>query len=837
MELMRFAAVACAAAAIGALSAAVPLVPGYDVEPEKRKPKVVEGYVTPAHLRYPYLSTYYIRPTVAEGEAVKIGWYVTDWRHSLVRYNDASARFDVELVYSSDNANWKTVRKDDVPSGDGEFDLGKLPTGDYTMGVRCFDRRSGLPSFTVWQEFRVVGREFLEPPASKRYAMTRADLEAYGLSQDPGCERRVEVEIEDSAKYPDTVNKANMAKASRICREGIDAYLARNPHRDGKIPGYTVYVATWKGVEPVRAFERLKVVYDAGYDTNAVEQAAVRTTDGLQRFLDEKAAAGFREVKLLPGVYRLTASKTLRMPSNLTVDLNGATLKLNPFTGCRGNLIAFSGAKDARLVNGTVEGDYYAHDYAHSPHNTEWPILVTIKGDSRYCALENVTLRDSAAYGAGNGIGDEGPHGDSFTFAKENGKFRNSFAFGSRVDYTPGGLDWRTGALDGKDAFRWTTKPIGVEGLKPFKYLQLSKFLGWQGMRTRNWNYTVCFYDAAGKFVSGEVAMQFRLVRIPPDVATARFSVEVGSKEEADGCELTMYRFKIPWNCTVRKCRFVHCRVVGYAASAMRNFLFEGNEFTRSGEAITFCAFDAEDGADLMQDAHFVRNDFHDNPNNEFLTCAGHNFVLTGNRMNIHLHARTYSPCVRDNVCATASFGCANRNRTGYGRYENNDVREALSVGTGSQALGSDWFIAVRDRTFRGDAAHPFKVGGGATGVFLNCAFEGVQASPGSAIGCTLRDCKTIWSRGDSGRWQDCTAENCVFVRRDATNVYSRCTFRNVNFSCVQFGTQTFDGCTLENVRFPRSHRNHEFGGTVRANCTLKGDNVFSEEMTVEAKP
>ena len=38
--------------------------------------------------------------------------------------------------------------------------------------------------------------------------------------------------------------------------------------------------------------------------------------------------------------------------------------------------------------------------------------------------------------------------------------------------------------------------------------------------------------------------------------------------------------------------------------------------------------WDAEDGWDMMQDVTFRGLNFYDTPNNEFLTCAGHNFII-----------------------------------------------------------------------------------------------------------------------------------------------------------------------------------------------------------------
>ena len=840
-ELKTLGTAAMVAVLSAAVWAATPMTPGDETDPSAKAKKIVKKatteYVTPAHLRYPYLATGYVKPTVTPEEDVKVGWYVTDWRHSLVRFKDDSARFDVFLRYSADCQSWKTLEKLDVKTGDGLFELGKLPEGEYTLAIRCEDRKSGLSSHTVWHEFRVISAEKQAIAAKETYRVTEKDLATYGIVRDPGYERFVPVEMEDFSLETMRQKKWNYKGIAAMCATNLNAYLVAHPHREGKVPGYAVYVAAHQGVPSVRAYERCKVVYDRGYDTNAVEQAAVRTAEGLQKLLDEKAAAGFRKVVMLPGVYRTSAFRTVSVPNALTWDLGGATLKLNAFIGCHCCMVKLSGVRDAHLVNGTLEGDYYTHDYARSPNHSEWPLGFEIDSDSRYCSVEKVTVKNVTGYGGSNGMGKAGPHGDWLTFANEKGPMRNSASLSRKNFYTAGGLDWKTGAFDANDAYRFTTANVNVEGWKPFKYLTVSKALGYQGIRTRNWNYTVCFYDADGKFVSGEVAHQYRVVLVPAAAKTARFSIEVNSLADAEKCDLTVALWKIPWSCTIRQCVFDRCRAVGYAASGMRNFLFDENEFMYSGETLATCAFDAEDGWDGMQDVFFIANNFHDNPNNELLTCAGHNFQMIGNRANIHLWSRTYSPLVRGNDCGTASFCCANRNRTGYGRYEGNRIHRALDLGGSSNDLHGDWFITCDGQSFTSaDPKDPFFVQGGATGVFRDCTFAGVKASPGSAINCTFKDCSCTWARHNGGQWKNCTAENCTFARVNATNVYRSCTFKNVSMSPAIWGSQTFDNCTIEDLRLPPQYQAKDFAGTVKANCKLSGKNVFPKPMVIEVK-
>ena len=57
------------------------VLPGYLTDPTAMKEALEkkDGYKTPERLKYPYISTYYVKPTVVEGETVKVGVFVTDF--------------------------------------------------------------------------------------------------------------------------------------------------------------------------------------------------------------------------------------------------------------------------------------------------------------------------------------------------------------------------------------------------------------------------------------------------------------------------------------------------------------------------------------------------------------------------------------------------------------------------------------------------------------------------------------------------------------------------------------------------------------------------------------
>ena len=786
MKSPLIAAVAAVAGMAGSAFAQA-VLPGYLTDPSVMKSALAQdkGYQTPERLKYPYIATYYVKPTVTTKENVKVSVFVTDFESSKIRFLDDSHRFVAYLEYGRKGEPTKTERLTKLKSGDATFDLGKLPVGEYVMRVWAVDRE-GRESHRVHHDFRVVTPEELEIPAAKVYKMTAADLAAYGIRNDGDLEKIVYVETNSAAK---------VVKEKRA-----------------DVPGYTVTVPMdpKTGKMPFRAYQKVTVTYDAGYDTNAVEKAAVATAEGLQKLLNEKAAAGVRRVMLLPGTYRLSAFRRIELPDRLTLDLNGATLKQNAFTGCHSDLVVFASAYDAHLVNGTLEGDYWTHDYQHSPNNSEWPMGFTVSGESLYCSAEGVKVVDITGYGAGNGIGKDA-RGGYARFYEGLPKF------------AAGGLNPKTGEVDASDRFRFTTDFKDLKKTKGFGRLQISKYLGYQGRATRSWQMTVCWYDAEKKFISSETAWQYREIWIPEKAEYLRVSVEEADEKAANEAGLKITSFRTPTNCAIRNCRFEHCRCVGYAASAMKNYLFEGNFFTTSGENAARCAFDAEDGWDQMQDVYFLRNTIRDNPcNNSILTCAGHNFILEKNDCNIHFWGRTHSPCVRDNDVGHATYCCDSRLRSGYGRFEGNRYAKGVNLGKADPGRRTDnWDFVLSGLTFDG-GKDAFGIEVGAGGRLVGCTFRNMPAKIANAYACTFENCTGDYYPG--GRWAEVTVKDSTFKYFYGSNTFTRCRFTKTGFQGFRGGSFTANGCDFTDCRLNSLDScNIRMADCRLTGCTFKG--------------
>ena len=708
-----------------------------------------------------------------------------------------------------------------VRSGDATFDLGKLPAGEYEVRLWAVDK-ARRESHRVFHKFRVVDAAAVaeRPP----YQMTAADLGKYGIRNDGDLGREALVE---AGPVPE---KEKLKEGFERSLRAIDAYVKAHPAGKGAArPGYTVYKSAVNGVVEFHGWRRSRVVLDAGYDTNAVERAAVATAEGLQKFLDEKAAAGVRKVVLLPGCYRISGYATVRVPTNFTLDLNGATIKVNAFTGPHGSAVGLYGCTDSHLVNGTIEGDYWEHDYEHSSNGSEWPLGFCMKG-CEYTTVENVTVRDVTGYGVSVGGIGFGPKKYSAIYENLKG-------------WTAGGLDPRTGEVAFNDGVQFTSDFVDIAPYRGEKRLQISKYLGYQGRDTRSWQLVVAWYDAERKFLAGETCWQYREMMIPANAAFLRCSIEAGDLAEAKKARLRLLRFRPSWNCAIRNCTVERARCVGMAPTAMKNMLFEGNLITRSGESKARCAFDAEDGWDQMQDVYFLRNTLKDNPvNNSLLTCCGHNFIFEKTVGGISLHGRTHSSCVRDNDLSYARFCCDSRLRSGYARFSDNRYTGKLSFGNDAKVRG--WDFVLSGLTFDKSTARNLTVDAGETGRFVDCTFADIAVRPANLLACKLTNCtidrlpRSTWTgvrmTGGSvaGVYTTCAFRDCTFdgvrfsnfaaLKEDACRAaFTGCAFRKGSLTGFGRGTLAFEKCRFAD--FPIASVYWQMPGALRfAGCEIE---------------
>lgn len=469
------------------------------------------------------------------------------------------------------------------------------------------------------------------------------------------------------------------------------------------------------------------------------------TREGLQKLLDDKKALGYNKLKLLEGTYRIDHLCPIYIPTNFTLDMNNATLKLHEFAGDSAIMMELNNTFDSHVVNGIIEGDYYNHDYTNSPNNSEWVHGISLSSSSKYSSFENLTIKDITGYGACSGASKPANTDLSLTYLYPTW-LSNSFQLGD--------IDRNTG-LDIESNDRTTCPYVNISGYRNIGYFMIGKYLGYQGNPCGTWNLICHFYDDNKNLIKSTDAYLYRRVGVPSNATYVRVTI----LNEDYPTDLGIQLFRTPTHCSFKNIKFDNCRCVGLAQSAMNDMLVESCEFTNCGQVSARCAYDAEDGWDMMQDATFRKLNFHDNPNNEFLTCAGHNFVIEDMiDGKIYFWPRTNSYVVRNNNnLKSASLGRDTRNYNGYVRVYNNIANGSISITGGT----SQWPLIVKDCTINGRTQNDL-----GAGLWIRCDIGGHATSSykydtalggGNYLDCYIHD---KWGENQGGVYKNCRFYN-----------------------------------------------------------------------------
>ena len=696
----------------------------------------------------PYISRYYTKPEVKINEEVIIDFYITDYSQKEYYNDDYSERFTVTA---------KVDGKEDIvltnlKAGDNSISLGSFnKEGEVGFSLLCTDQY-GRNSHELFHYFNVIDKKVVN-----KYIMTEDDLVKYNINNNGNYGEIKLVEVDLTNQTMETA-LANAAKSATVPSKSYIVFVG-DSNNDG------VRDSSWK---------QSVIKYSEDYDFEAVKAESKATREGLQNLLNDVKSQGYNYIELLPGVYRIDHEDTIYIPNEFTLDMNGATIKLNQFTGDRAMMLDINNVTDSHVINGNVVGDYYEHDYTNSPNNSEWVSGVMISNGSKYCSYENINISDITGYGTSNGID------------PDNGGYLH-YIVGGVPGFELGDIDRTTGNPI-KSENRSTSNYVDLSKAAGYDYLQVSRYLGYQGVAGGTWNIICHFYDSNKDYIKSIDSYQYRVVKIPEN---AKF-MKVTLLNSTCPNDLSVQYFRIPTNCAFKNIKIDNARCVGVAPAAMSNMLFENMEITRSGQSSAKCAFDAEDGWDMMQDCTFRNMDFHNNPNNEFLSCAGHNFVIENMKAGkIHLWPRINSVVIRNNNNITSlNAGYDGITRSGYPRLENNIVKGNIRYDNGF----------IKNHALNTVSA----------AVIKNCSMNAIPVSNSHLIKCTFNLDDFSSYLGSELILDDCIIQpkngvesyGLSFNKYDIKREFNNCKFLgNVTLkNHNQFNTAIFNNCEFENM-------------------------------------
>lgn len=725
----------------------------------------------------PYISTYYIKPIVKPGEEVFINYYITDYYYKeyMEKYNLKEDNWGddnwTEEIWNNETFT-VTVRvegQDDklyhyLKAGDHQVSLGSFNNeGEQKFSILCTDKY-GRNSHELFNFFLV--QEDIEV---KEYIMTEDDLLTYNIKNIDDYEKKVYVKVNKLIDSTIDTKIEEVASSTIVPSHKYICFIGTTEEDENGNPIMQT--------KPARFWLNTIIKYATDYDKDTVLMESTNTRIGLQKLLDDKKLEGYNKLLLLPGIYRIDHEAPIYIPTEFTLDMNNSTLKQNQFTGNKSLMIELNNTFNSHVINGNIEGDYFSHDYANSTNNSEWINGISIGGESKYSSFENLSIKNITGYGSTNGLSNSRDNTLSYTYIYPR-VIGNNFYIGD--------IDRNTG-LDITSTTRTTSDYRDISGYSDIGYLSVSIYLGYQGNPCGTWNLICHFYDGNKKFLKSIDSYQYRRIAVPKNSKYMRITILNISYPT----NLSIQYFRIPTHCSFKNLKYENCRCVGMAPATMKDILVENCEFTNCGQSGAKCALDAEDGWDSMQDVTFKSLKFNANPNNYFLTCAGHNFVIDGQKNGkVYIWERTRSLIIKN--CKNIDLilqggGKDNIVRHGVYRIFNNNFNSASTVNNLSKHNISSTYIS-------GLVSH-------STLSILSSA-------------SIYTDCIVSVSSKNLGYLSAISMTNCVFTPLSTFSDRYSLQFNGGHLSSYSFNNCKFNGkCQLSN--------NNGFYSAIFSNCSF----------------
>jgi len=401
---------------------------------------------------------------------------------------------------------------------------------------------------------------------------------------------------------------------------------------------------------------------------------ALGTSKGLNAALQDAKTAGANRIVFPAGIYLIHEKMPIVIDhQNTVIDLNGATLRINPNGLPKYALIEIiAGAENVRLTNGRLEGDKGSHDFKAVPGTHEWGAGISfVSGDQM--EVDYITAVDMT----GDGV-----------VSHANGT-RSRDELLQRIMHSIYVKDLESGGLtDQGDKIADSTKTRSIKPLDMaksegmFELGYMGGYMGYPFIKGRV--FQAYFYDGAMKFLERKKCLQYRKVALQ---AGARYMhLELNQAEVSDEPAhvgavkgewvARITNFKPSTNVHFHDNLLARNRRLGMAYCGGQKWLIENNRFEENGGTAPAYGVDFEDGSELMQDVVFRNNKFCGNRGGDLVVCAGSELVFEGNEFekNVVTWGRLHNYAFRNN--RFGGGGVTYTTRTGVAdirgnRYEN----------------------------------------------------------------------------------------------------------------------------------------------------------------------
>lgn len=364
---------------------------------------------------------------------------------------------------------------------------------------------------------------------------------------------------------------------------------------------------------------------------------AVNTTKGINAAMVWAVQNGYKEMVLPKGTYLIDETSSIEPQSNMTLDLNGSSLKIRTNGQIGYAVINFQRNQVySRVTNGKIIGDRETHDYSSGgSHEFGYGIQVgsptppTNGGSNvKYISLDNLEIYDFT--------------GDSISLGSTFGQISPSPTILAN-SWEQGDIDTSNGNLISSTSKIRSTINISMTQPLIVKYGYFGLYgngYGSLGSGITCDYYNVIFYRTDNSFILSKTLVQFfDEIEVPTDASYAKVVLHQSVVPASANCLINVRVPTFPQHIHIVKCDLHHSRRLGISVSGAKNVYIEENSIHHiGGNRSVFGTdpqggIDIEDGYDLNQFIHIHKNAFNNNEKYNIIVVNGKCIYITNNTL------------------------------------------------------------------------------------------------------------------------------------------------------------------------------------------------------------
>lgn len=560
---------------------------------------------------------------------------------------------------------------------------------------------------------------------------------------------------------------------------------------------------------------------------------ATNNSNGINNAIVWAAQQGYTEFVFQKGTYLIDETIPIQPQSFMTLNLNGATLRIRNNGLANYSVISYKqNQMFSRVTNGIIQGDRYNHNYTTpgQPSTHEggmgvlFPLIVdTTKGEgtnTRFITIDNIEFLDLT----GDGVSLFATGGAIYTTTTPTKTYSITFESGSistndgtlKADSTkirsnifidltnPQIVKWKTFGIYGDISYQ--TVGSEIDGTLPFD---------------------IIFYNANGTFNSSLTNIDFfDEIPLPDGATSAKIVLHQSNIPSSSGNGLTLRSMTIPKFIFIEKCHIHHTRRLGVTLQGAKFVWVRNNEIHHISGTAPSAALDVEDNYSLNQNLWIEDNFLHDSKL-QLIFVKGKNFQVRNNKIERGIGITGY-PGVKKLFIEGNYFKDSSANIDGECILSNNHLhRSSVTIGKGTTdpALVDNntfwnssltvnrlkaYCVSVSNCKFSVDTDYNYSISG--AGFFAG-------TYPQSMIGCMFEGClasSSLIFDGDENASEGWSYSNVLFLNtKKITN----------NNGGIKIPRGSYTNCKFSNTGILFSYKRIEFYG-----CTFTWDgyNLFS---------